>query len=268
MASDRRHRSRRATCSSTERTRAPRRSTTRTRRSRGVRHRPPGPDLEAGLGLRKFRDSLQTPPLIRAWRGQRPVRVRAQVTEVQLHADLPAVPGWGYNGSVPGPTIEVRRGRPTLIDWENGLGTITAPETLPFDVVRVPLLSSGAPDFLRANSPGGCSTSRGCGADAYPPSARLRRVGRRDDRPSARRPDQRASAPSRGVVLGSASGASASGARHRGSSRRQLGARIPRGGWLASCLADWVGRKGCSDTPLVGPFSQRLLPRPCVADWV
>ena len=169
MASDRRHRSRRATCSSTERTRAPRRSTTRTRRSRGVRHRPPGPDLEAGLGLRKFRDSLQTPPLIRAWRGQRPVRVRAEVTEVQLHADLPAVPGWGYNGSVPGPTIEVRRGRPTLIDWENGLGTITAPETLPFDVVRVPLLSSGAPDFLRANSPGGCSTSRGCGADAYPP---------------------------------------------------------------------------------------------------
>ena len=193
-----------------------------------------------GLGLRKFRDSLRMPPLIRAWRGQRPVRVRAQVTEVQLHADLPAVPGWGYNGSIPGPTIEVRRGRPTLIDWENGLGTITAPEALPFDVVRVPLLPSGAPDFLRANSPGGCSTSRGCGADAYPPSARLRRVGRRDDRPSARRPDQRASAPSRGVVLGSASGASASGARHRGSSRRPLRARIPRGGWLASRLADWV----------------------------
>ncbi len=122
-----------------------------------------------GLGLRKFRDSLRMPPLIRAWRGQRPVRVRAQVTEVQLHADLPAVPGWGYNGSIPGPTIEVRRGRPTLIDWENGLGTITAPEALPFDVVRVPLLPSGAPDFLRANSPGGCSTSRGSGADAYPP---------------------------------------------------------------------------------------------------
>ena len=98
------------------------------------------------------------------------MRIAAQLAEVRAHADLPAVTGWTYEGSQPGPTIEVRRGRPALIDWVNDLADDAHHAArLPFDVVRVPLLASGAPDFASAAAPGGRSTRLGAGADSYPP---------------------------------------------------------------------------------------------------
>lgn len=123
------------------------------------------------LGLRKFRDELTQPPVIQAWRRpDRPVRIAARLTEVRAHADLPAVTAWAYEGSLPGPTIEVRRGRPVLVDWVNDLADDEHPAApIPFDVVRVPLLASGAPDFATALAPGGRSARRGAGeGDSYP----------------------------------------------------------------------------------------------------
>lgn len=134
----------------------------------------PLPGVPSGLGLRKFRDRLVIPPVLRAWQLPQgaPLRIRARVATVRLHADLPAVDGWTYEGTMPGPTIEVRRGHPAIIDWENDLGTGHHAAHLPFDVVRVPPISPRPPgidaDFATAMKPGGRSTTRGSGTDAYP----------------------------------------------------------------------------------------------------
>ena len=127
---------------------------------------------DAPLGLRTFRDRLTPPPLIQAWRrpADKPLRIAARTAQVRAHADLPTVTGWTYEGSQPGPTIEVRRGRPVLIDWVNDVADDAHHAArLPFDVVRVPLLASGAPDFAAAAAPGGRSIRRGEGPDSYPP---------------------------------------------------------------------------------------------------
>lgn len=137
---------------------------------------PPG--VPSGLGLPKFCDRLTVPPLIRAWR--RPagstLRIRAELATVRLHRDLPETTAWAYEGSVPGPTIEVMRDQEVRIDWENALVDEAGnhgPAHLPYDVVRVPPLNApGAPidaDFATAMAPGGRSTTRGDGPDAYPP---------------------------------------------------------------------------------------------------
>ena len=48
----------------------------------------------------------------------------------QVHRDLPPTRVWGFNGSVPGPTFEVRSGSPVLVDWINAL---PAKHFLPID---------------------------------------------------------------------------------------------------------------------------------------
>ncbi|MDO5696794.1 MAG: multicopper oxidase domain-containing protein [Dermatophilus congolensis] len=132
--------------------------------------------VASGLGLRKFRDRLRVPRVIQAWRDpETPVVIRAMPGRVRFHRDLPTVDAWTYEGSVPGPTIEVKRGRRTYVDWRNDLFAGGAAAPLPFDVVRVPPLPPGTPgfnaDFVTAMRPGGHSTSRGAGEHAYPPLA-------------------------------------------------------------------------------------------------
>jgi spore coat protein A len=48
---------------------------------------------------------------------------RVEISEFsqQLHRDLPKTIVWGYNGSYPGPTFEVRRNRPITVEWVNNL---------------------------------------------------------------------------------------------------------------------------------------------------
>ncbi|MGH3540714.1 MAG: multicopper oxidase domain-containing protein [Pseudonocardiaceae bacterium] len=38
---------------------------------------------------------------------------------MRLHSELPATRVWAYNGSFPGPTIEVRRGERLRVIWQN-----------------------------------------------------------------------------------------------------------------------------------------------------
>ncbi|MDO5499891.1 MAG: multicopper oxidase domain-containing protein [Propionibacteriaceae bacterium] len=133
----------------------------------------PLPGIDSGLSLKKFRDRLVIPPVIRAWRRPQDaaIRIRAEVARVRLHADLPEAEVWTYEGTSPGPTIEVQRDRPVRIDWVNGLGRPDHPAHLPYAVVRVPPLEN-VPGFnanvAAAAAPGGRSIERAPGSDSYP----------------------------------------------------------------------------------------------------
>ena len=69
--------------------------------------------------------------------------------------DLPESRTWGFDGTVPGPTIEAERGQPVTIEWRNELDSrlpvlvTVAPEATCADGVPVqcmPGLSGGTPD--------------------------------------------------------------------------------------------------------------------------
>jgi o-aminophenol oxidase len=92
-----------------------------------------------GGRLTKFRDPLQIPPVVRARPG-RPLTIRMRNAKVRLHSELPLTPVWTYEGTFPGPTIEVRRGERIRVMWRNEL---TGP--LPFPAVEVPLPSALLP---------------------------------------------------------------------------------------------------------------------------
>lgn len=139
---------------------------------------PPG--RPSGLGLRKFRDVLPIPPVLRIANPHVVTTIRARRVRTRLHADLQPTTAWAYNGSVPGPTIEVDRGMRARIDWVNDLGDNGVAAKLPYDVVRVPapprVDAAGAPvpdgvavaNFAEALRPGGRSNLAGWGDDAYP----------------------------------------------------------------------------------------------------
>src|SRR5258708_2236964 len=50
-----------------------------------------------------------------------------------FHRDLPASTIWGYDGMVPGPTIEAERGHPVTVEWRNEIEG-----TLPLVVTKAP----------------------------------------------------------------------------------------------------------------------------------
>jgi spore coat protein A len=105
--------------------------------------------------LAPFVDGLPVPRrLIAAERHGRLV-VRLRPGEHRFHRDLPASRIWGYDGTVPGPTIEAERGHPVTVEWRNRLvGPLpvvvtVAPEHAGADGVPVqclPGLSGGTPD--------------------------------------------------------------------------------------------------------------------------
>ena len=72
---------------------------------------PQGPGTQPPLT--PFKDPLPLPPLLRPeqkanGRASLSVGLAAQLSA--LHSELPPTTFWGYDGCVPGPTIEVRRG--------------------------------------------------------------------------------------------------------------------------------------------------------------
>jgi spore coat protein A len=48
-------------------------------------------------------------------------RIAMREAWTTVHRDLPPTRFWGYDGKMPGPTIEVRSGQPLLIEWANEL---------------------------------------------------------------------------------------------------------------------------------------------------
>jgi spore coat protein A, manganese oxidase len=48
-------------------------------------------------------------------------RIGMREAQVRIHRDVPPTRMWGYDGTVPGPTFDVRAGHPVLIEWSNEL---------------------------------------------------------------------------------------------------------------------------------------------------
>jgi spore coat protein A, manganese oxidase len=48
-------------------------------------------------------------------------RIAMREAWASVHRDLPPTRFWGYDGKMPGPTIEVHNGKPLLIEWANEL---------------------------------------------------------------------------------------------------------------------------------------------------
>jgi spore coat protein A len=70
-------------------------------------------------GLARYADPLPIPNVMRPTPGVNPV-VMSQFHQ-KLHRDLPPTKLWGYNGTYPGPTIEVRKGTPANMLWSSNL---------------------------------------------------------------------------------------------------------------------------------------------------
>src|SRR5580692_2711931 len=112
-----------------------------------------------GAPLAPFADALPVPQRLVAaeQHGQLSVPIRAGAH--RFHRDLPESAVWGYDGRVPGPTIEAERGQAVTVVWRNELdGTLpvvvtTAPEATDASGVPVqcvPGLSGGRPDHNAA----------------------------------------------------------------------------------------------------------------------
>jgi spore coat protein A len=73
--------------------------------------------------LASYMDPLPIPAVIRPARHGEPVQVKMHPFRHKVHRDLPPTSLWGYNGTWPGPTFEVRKGQPLSVKWTNALPT-------------------------------------------------------------------------------------------------------------------------------------------------
>jgi FtsP/CotA-like multicopper oxidase with cupredoxin domain len=107
------------------------------------------------LPLEPFVDPLPLPSRLIAAEHDGRLTVRIRAGEHQFHRDLPPSSIWGYEGTIPGPTIEAERGQPVAVDWLNELSgsfpvsVTVAPQATDADGVPVqcvPGLSGGELD--------------------------------------------------------------------------------------------------------------------------
>src|ERR1700716_1687246 len=81
--------------------------------------------------LTPFVDALPVPRRLIAAEHQSQLRVRIRTATHRFHRDLPESRIWGYDGTVPGPTIEAERGKPVIVEWRNELeGPLPVVETV------------------------------------------------------------------------------------------------------------------------------------------
>jgi FtsP/CotA-like multicopper oxidase with cupredoxin domain len=113
--------------------------------------------------LAAFVDALPVPRRLIAGEGDGRLTVRMRAAAHRFHRDLPESQIWGYDGTVPGPTIEAERGVPVTVEWRNELAgplpvlDTVAPAATDADDVPVqcaPGLSGGTPDQRAAGLTG------------------------------------------------------------------------------------------------------------------
>ncbi|ODU06977.1 MAG: hypothetical protein ABS81_03045 [Pseudonocardia sp. SCN 72-86] len=97
--------------------------------------RPPPGDDRALRQLTPYVEALTIPPRAMpvADGDVDRLTVRMRTAQIRLHPALPPTTLWTYDGSFPGPTIEVRRNRALHVDWVNELSgpfPVTAVESL------------------------------------------------------------------------------------------------------------------------------------------
>jgi spore coat protein A len=93
-------------------------------------------------GFQRFVDALPIPPRIQITKDSNPdlAITLGQIT-AQLHRDLPPTQEWGYNGTSPGPIIEVESGKTIRVHWRNQLPAthvLPLPTGLSMDVTKLP----------------------------------------------------------------------------------------------------------------------------------
>jgi len=71
--------------------------------------------------LTPFVDELPVPRRLVAAEHDGRLTVRMHPGTHRFHRDLPESSVWGYDGMVPGPTVETERGRPVTVEWMNEL---------------------------------------------------------------------------------------------------------------------------------------------------
>jgi FtsP/CotA-like multicopper oxidase with cupredoxin domain len=105
--------------------------------------------------LAPFVEALPVPRRLVAAEHEGRLTVRMRPGTHRFHRDLPESTIWGYDGTVPGPTIEAERGQPVTVEWRNELDgpppvvVTVAPHAADADGVPVqcvPGLSGGTAD--------------------------------------------------------------------------------------------------------------------------
>jgi FtsP/CotA-like multicopper oxidase with cupredoxin domain len=71
--------------------------------------------------LAPFVDALPVPSRLIAVEHDGRLTVGIRAGTHRFHRDLPLSSIWGFEGMVPGPTIEAQRGRPVTVEWRNEL---------------------------------------------------------------------------------------------------------------------------------------------------
>jgi spore coat protein A len=109
--------------------------------------------------LTPFVDPLTLPPRRVITESAR-LAMRLETTTHRFHRDLPPSRVWTYGGHLPGPTIEVRRGVPLDVRWDNRLSG------------RLPIVVTVAPSGTADGVPVQCLPGRS-GGDVDPSAAAL-----------------------------------------------------------------------------------------------
>jgi spore coat protein A len=90
----------------------------------------------------RFVDPLPIPTRIQINSTSNPdLPITIDQISAQLHRDLPQTTEWGYNGTSPGPTIEVERGTSLRVHWQDHLPTthvLPAPTGLGMAIMNMP----------------------------------------------------------------------------------------------------------------------------------
>ena len=92
-------------------------------RERGQQWVKPGQTPTLTAPLAPFADALPVPQRLAAARRNRRLSVPIRAGAHRFHRHLPESALWGYDGTVPGPTIEAERGQPVTVQWRNELDT-------------------------------------------------------------------------------------------------------------------------------------------------
>ena len=127
--------------------------------------------------LTPFVDPLPMPPR-RVITEPTRLHVHVRAATHQFHSEMPPSRVWTYDGHLPGPTIEVRRGVAVEVQWDNRLDG-----ALPVTVVRAPSFEVDGVPVQCVPGRSGVARARICHSIA----TRLRRLRSRNGRGSGAR---------------------------------------------------------------------------------